>query len=97
MGDASSQRSGLRCPVCRAGFRGSAQCSRCGADLSTLMRLVGRAWRMRDQAEALLQRRKYAFALTAAEASVTFHSTARGRRLACVAGLLRAAARREAE
>ena len=38
------------CPVCQARFRGSAECSRCGADLGTLMRLAAGAWRMRGAA-----------------------------------------------
>jgi hypothetical protein len=38
------------CPVCQARFRGSAECSRCGADLGTLMRLAAGAWRMREAA-----------------------------------------------
>jgi ribosomal protein S14 len=38
------------CPVCQARFRGSAECSRCGADLGTLMRLAVGAWRIREAA-----------------------------------------------
>lgn len=38
------------CPVCRARFRGSVECSRCGADLTTLMELVSKAWRLRQAA-----------------------------------------------
>ena len=87
----------LRCPVCRAGFRGSVRCSRCGADLTTLMQVVARAWRLRNEGEAKLARRELALAVAAAEASVALHATPRGRRQVCVAGLLRAAARREAE
>ena len=46
------------CPVCRARFRGTAACSRCGADLSPLMRLASRAVRLRNQArKSLLQGR----------------------------------------
>jgi hypothetical protein len=38
------------CPVCQARFRGSAECSRCGADLGTIMGLAADAWRMREGA-----------------------------------------------
>jgi len=38
------------CPVCQARFRGSAECSRCGADLGTIMGLAAGAWRMREAA-----------------------------------------------
>ena len=38
------------CPVCQARFRGSTECSRCGADLGTIMGLAADAWRMRAAA-----------------------------------------------
>ena len=38
------------CPVCQARFRGATECSRCGADLRTIMRLAVSAWRMREAA-----------------------------------------------
>ena len=38
------------CPVCRARFRGCVECSRCGADLTTLMQLAVKAWRFRQAA-----------------------------------------------
>jgi predicted amidophosphoribosyltransferase len=38
------------CPVCRARFRESRECSRCGADLGTIMSLAVAAWRMREAA-----------------------------------------------
>ena len=45
-----------RCPVCRAGFRGSFLCSRCGAALEPLMTIARDAWRLREAArEALLR------------------------------------------
>jgi hypothetical protein len=42
------------CPVCQARFRGSTECSRCGADLGTIMSLAASAWRMRDAARQAL-------------------------------------------
>ena len=44
----------LRCPVCRAGFRGQSLCSRCGADLTPLMTLVARAFGARQLARRAL-------------------------------------------
>jgi len=38
------------CPVCRARFRGSTECSRCGADLTIVMTLAASSWRMRQLA-----------------------------------------------
>jgi hypothetical protein len=38
------------CPVCQARFRGSSECSRCGADLGTIMSLAAGAWRIREAA-----------------------------------------------
>ena len=44
------------CPVCRARFRGARECSRCGADLTVLMLLTARAWRLRQASrQALLE------------------------------------------
>jgi hypothetical protein len=44
------------CPVCRARFRGTRECSRCGADLTVLMVLAARAWRLRQACrQALLE------------------------------------------
>lgn len=46
-----SRASGVgRCPVCTARFRGTAACSRCGADLTPLMRLAAEAYRLRRAA-----------------------------------------------
>jgi hypothetical protein len=42
------------CPVCQARFRGSIECSRCGADLGTILSLAASAWRMRAAARAAI-------------------------------------------
>jgi predicted amidophosphoribosyltransferase len=42
------------CPVCRARFRGAAECSRCGADLTVIMSLTAAAWRLRQAARQAL-------------------------------------------
>ncbi len=44
----------LTCPVCRARFRGTFACTRCGADLTPLMRLAAQALRLRNQARRSL-------------------------------------------
>ena len=46
----ASTATGTACPVCRASFRGTIRCSRCGADLGPLMKLVAAAWSLRQQA-----------------------------------------------
>ncbi len=38
------------CPVCRANFRGTRECSRCGADLTVLMDLLAGSWKLRQAA-----------------------------------------------
>ena len=42
------------CPACGAGFRGTAICSRCGADLSVVMELGMAAFHLRARARRLL-------------------------------------------
>ncbi|MBN1422779.1 MAG: hypothetical protein JXP34_28645 [Planctomycetes bacterium] len=44
-----------RCPVCRASFRGTAACSRCGADLAPLMVLAAKAHLLRRAARDVLR------------------------------------------
>jgi hypothetical protein len=44
----------LRCPVCQAQFRGTGDCSRCGADLRRLMRLTVCAHAARQAARGAL-------------------------------------------
>jgi len=69
------------CPVCRARFRGSRECSRCGADLTTILSLAAAAWRMRNAARrALLEDDLDRARATAARAESICH-TAAGARL----------------
>lgn len=44
-----------KCPVCQARFRGSGICSRCGADLDSLMLLIAKAYQLREDARGALQ------------------------------------------
>jgi len=42
------------CPACGAGWRGTATCSRCGADLSAVMELALAAFQLRARSRRLL-------------------------------------------
>ena len=69
------------CPVCRARFRGSAQCSRCGADLTTLMTLLAWAWRSRREARLAIARGDFAHARDLALKAQKLSYTPEGRNL----------------
>jgi hypothetical protein len=69
------------CPACRARYRGTRTCSRCGADLSLLMRLEIRAWRLREAARLALLEGRPAEALRFARASCRVRRTERGEAL----------------
>jgi hypothetical protein len=71
----------LRCPVCKAGFRGTRTCSRCGADLSILITLTARAHQLREKARAAVFRRDYAHARALAAEAQKTHATKSGRKL----------------
>jgi hypothetical protein len=66
------------CPVCRARFRGSSSCSRCGADLTALMLLAAHAYVMRQAARQSLRKGDWQAALDSAQAAQRLHSTAEG-------------------
>ena len=59
----------MACPVCRARFRGARVCSRCGADLTPLMLLAARAWRLRQDARLAMTESDYGRALESAAAA----------------------------
>lgn len=61
-----------------------------------LMQTMARAWRYRREAALRLSRREYAKASSAARSANALHATRHGRRLSCLAELMRAAAQREA-
>jgi len=85
----------LRCPTCRASWRGASACPRCGTDLAPLMRVVARAWRLREAARAALEAGRGAEAWNLAGAAFRLHATSRGRRL-LVLSLLAAGRMRDA-
>jgi predicted amidophosphoribosyltransferase len=74
-----------QCPVCRARFRGSRLCSRCGADLSPLMMLAARAWQLRERSRGALATGDPAYAAELANASQRLHRTPAGEALRLLA------------
>lgn len=83
------------CPVCGARFRGAAVCSRCGADLTVLMRLQVRAFRLREAArQAILTGRPDRARALAAQAQ-RIQRTPAGRRLEQLGAWLEAVTARE--
>ncbi len=68
----------LRCPVCQARFRASAECSRCGADLTALMLLAAHAYLLRQTARQSLMQRDCQTALASVQVAQHLHSTEEG-------------------
>jgi|SoiMethySBSTD1v2_1073268.scaffolds.fasta_scaffold861200_2 predicted amidophosphoribosyltransferase len=79
--------SDARCPVCGAGFRGSSTCSRCGSDLTQLMRVHVTAWRLRVAGWRALAAGDAAAARRHAEHSLELHASASARRLEALAAM----------
>lgn len=76
----------LRCPTCRALWRGVIICGRCGADLSALMRTAMRAWEMREAARrALFENGQASDAVALAQTACRLHMTPRGQQLLALA------------
>ena len=76
----------MGCPVCNAGFRGDATCSRCGAGLRPLMSIAVHAWRLRQSARKAIEAGDFARAQALAAEAQALHSTAAGRALERVSG-----------
>lgn len=74
-----------RCPACRADFRGTPHCSRCGADLAPLMRLAAAAHRDREGARERLRHGDHAAALDLAARAQARCVTPQGARLLLLA------------
>lgn len=76
----------LRCPTCRAPWRQSALCTRCGTDLSALMQVVIRAWELREAARQLVNDgTQPAEAVRLARAACQLHATPQSRELLALA------------
>ena len=76
------------CPVCQARFRGSRECSRCGADLGTIMSLAVSAWRLREAARHAMAEGDTLRARALAARAQEICRTADGRDLEMVNGWL---------
>ena len=72
------------CPVCRARFRGSSLCSRCGADLTALMLLEAHAYVLRQSARQSLRRGDCRAALASSQAAQRLHATSEGSLLSLI-------------
>ena len=72
------------CPVCRARFRGSSLCSRCGADLTALMLLAAHAYVLRQSARQSLRQGDCRAALACSQAAQRLHATAEGSLLSLI-------------
>lgn len=79
---------GGRCPVCRAAFRGTRECSRCGADLAPLMALTAEAFRCRQAARRALLHADFRRAAELAQRAESLRGTPQGRRLRALAAWL---------
>jgi hypothetical protein len=87
-----------KCPVCQARFRGSATCSRCGADLDSLMSMIAKAFQLREAAKRALQAGDYEQAQRLASEAQATCSTRNGEDLRLLSSwLLWSAAAKPAE
>jgi hypothetical protein len=82
----SDERS--KCPVCQARFRGTATCSRCGADLAPLLLLIDRAYRLRQYARKAIETGDVGRAQKLAEDAESVCSTQEGRELSLLSSWL---------
>jgi predicted amidophosphoribosyltransferase len=80
----------LCCPVCHAKFRGTRECSRCGADLSGLMMLSARAQLYRAEARTSIYALNFEKARQLVAAAQKEHATETGRRLLLLTSWLNA-------
>jgi hypothetical protein len=53
----------MRCPTCRSPWREQPECSRCGSDLTPLMRVAAEAWRERAAAADAIGAERWSDAL----------------------------------
>ncbi len=70
-----------RCPVCRAAFRETTECSRCGADLAPLMTLAARARHCRRKARQAIINGEYELARTWAKVAQSMCATSAGHKI----------------
>ena len=82
------------CPACGAGWRGTATCSRCGADLSAVMELALAAFQLRERSRPLLIEGDLEGAAALAEKAERLDTSPAGDALVRVTSLLAAIAGR---
>lgn len=80
----------MTCPTCRAPWRESPECPRCGSDLTALMRLAAAAFHHRKAATAALTTGRLSEALHHANEANRLHRTERGDALLLMARLVEA-------
>ena len=71
----------LKCPVCGARFRGTCICSRCEADLTPLMKIAFKAFKIREEARRALLEGCYEKAQKLAREAQSLIDTDSGRQL----------------
>lgn len=65
----------MTCPTCRAPWRETTECPRCGSDLTPIMRIAAAAWRHRRAAIAALAAGKSGEALVHASEAMALQRT----------------------
>ncbi|MCD6307237.1 MAG: hypothetical protein J7M32_13255 [Deltaproteobacteria bacterium] len=83
-----ASQTAYRCPVCRAPFRGTQECSRCGADLTRVMSILAKAQISREHARAAIRSGQFHKAHVLAKQAQELHQTEQGRRLLLLTGWL---------
>jgi predicted amidophosphoribosyltransferase len=78
------------CPVCRARFRATRLCSRCGADLTPIMLIAAKAWQLRETARQSLSAGEFGRAYEQALDAQNLQFTERGESLRLLAQWLSA-------
>jgi hypothetical protein len=78
----------MTCPTCRAAWRETTECPRCGSDLTAVMRTAAAAWRHRRAALAALAAGEDAEALAHAREALALQRPEEGAELVFVARLV---------
>ena len=78
----------MTCPTCRAPWRETSECPRCGSDLAPLMRVCAAAWRHRRAAAAALAAGQWSDAVHHAREAKQLQRTEAGDDLLLLARLL---------
>lgn len=74
--------------MCQARFRGTRICSRCGADLKSLMFIAAKAWTLREAARQAIEDGDFYQAAEFAEEAQLLHQTPAGKALRAVCDIM---------